>query len=248
MNKAISVIISFVVFLLSFMSLYTESSDFEYQSYVRINQETQEEEVVDVRKINSYDDLMKQMATDYFNVKSVNDDAVGFLNIPNIGYYPVVMGSDNQYYLTHNEYKENKSAGIPFMNTACEGTWDDIALLHGHKMRSGAMFGALYNYKDENFFKTNSPIAVFDGEYLYIYKPFSVFVYEDGKGIVHGEKLPKNARKEYMTEIAGNSMIQPTEEYDLTNQVLFLSTCDYTFDNARLLVASVMVEKIKYEE
>jgi len=246
-NRIISVIVSAVIILLSFASLYIESSDFEYQSYVRIDPDTNEEELIDTRDM-TYDELMSQMAADYFNIKDINDDTVGFLNIPNIGYYPVVMGNDNQFYLTHNEYKEKKSAGIPFMNTACGGTFDDIALIHGHKMKSGAMFGALHNYKDEEFFRNNDYISVFDGEYLYLYKPFSVFVYVDGKGDVTGEPMAKNARKEYLNGILEKSQIKPLEgeEFDLSKQVLFLSTCDYTKTNGRLLVASVMVKKIKY--
>ena len=33
-------------------------------------------------------------------------------------------------------------------------------------MKSGAMFGALSKYKDEEFFRNNDLITVFDGEYL----------------------------------------------------------------------------------
>lgn len=245
-NKIVCIAMSLVIMLLSFASLYTESSDFEYQAYLRVNPETKEEEVVDTRDM-TYDELMKQMATDYFNIKGINDDAVGFLNIPNIGYYPVVMGEDNQFYLNHNEYKEEQKAGIPFMNTASGGTFDDIALIHGHKMKSGAMFGALHKYKDEEFFKTNELISVFDGKYLYLYKPFSVSIYTDGQGKVTGEPMEEKARAEYMDNLLSASIIKTEETYDLTKPVLLLSTCDYTRTNGRLLVAAVMVEKVKYE-
>lgn len=248
-SRLIPVFVSLIIMVLSFASLYIETTDFEYQSYVRINPVTQEEEVIDTREISSYEDLMNNMAVDFFNVKSENEDVVGFLNIPNIGYYPIVMGQDNQFYLNHNEYKEPSKAGIPFMNTACEGTFDDIALIHGHKMKSGAMFGALSKYKDEEFFRNNDLITVFDGEYLYVYKPFSVFTYIDGRGDVVGDKMKKNERKEYLNGIYERSMFQvDTEEIDLTNQVLFLSTCDYMVNDGtgRMAVAGVMVEKVKY--
>lgn len=247
-NRIISAIVALVIMVLSFASLYVESSDFEYQTYIRVNKDTNKTEEVDTRDL-SYEELMEQMATDYFNIKSVNEDEVGFLNIPNIGYYPVVMGEDNQFYLNHNEYKEKASAGITFMNTACGGTFEDIALIHGHKMKSGAMFGALHYYQDEEFFRNNDYISVFDGEYLYLYQPFSVFVYEDGKGDITGETMGKNARKEYMQGILDKSTIKPADgqEFDLSKQVLFLSTCDYTKKNGRLMVASVMVKKIRYD-
>lgn len=247
MNKIISLCVSFCIIILSFSSIYIESTDYQYQTYTR-NPDTDEEEIVDTRGINSYEELMQQMATDYFNIYEQNNEIVGWLNIPNIGYYPIAMGTDNQYYLSHNEYKENSKAGVPFMNTACGGTFDDIALIHGHHMKNGAMFGSLSKYKDEQFFQTNDLISVFDGEYLYLYKPFTVTLYKDGTDAVKLNKMMPNERKEYLTSLMNESMVNMEEgtQIDLTNQVLFLSTCDYTFKNARLLVGSVMVEKIKY--
>lgn len=248
MNKIISLFISFCIIFLSFSSLYIESTDYQYQSYVRINPDTNEEEIIDTRDISSYEELMQQMATDYFNIHDINEEVVGWLNIPNIGYYPIAMGTDNQYYLSHNEYKKYSIAGVPFMNTSCGGTFDDIALIHGHHMKNGSMFGSLSKYKDEQFFQTNDLISVFDGEYLYLYKPFTVMLYEDGTNTVKTNKMMKNERKEYLTSLMNESMvsIEDGSQIDLTKQVLFLSTCDYTFTNARLLVGCVMVEKIKY--
>jgi sortase B len=225
-----------------------ESTDYQYQTYVRVDPVTKEETVIDAREFNEYDELMEQMATDYFNIYDVNSDIVGWLNIPNIGYYPVTMGEDNQYYLTHNEYKEAATAGIPFMNTASGGSFKDIALIHGHHMKNGSMFGSLSKYKDEMFFQTNDKITVFDGEYLYVYQPFSVTLYEDGTGVPKVNSMTKEERLEYLNSLKDASMVKMADgvEIDLNNQILFLSTCDYTFTNARLLVGSVMVEKYKY--
>lgn len=248
MNKFISLCVSFLVLVLSFASLYIESIDYQYQTYVRINPETKEEEVIDAREYNSYEELMKQMATDYFNIHDANDDAVGWLNIPNIGYYPVVMGDTNQYYLTHNEYKEYTIYGVPFMNTSCKGSFKDIALIHGHHMKNGSMFGSLSKYKDQEFFQNNELITVFDGEYLYVYRPFTTMLYTDGTDEVKTNEMLKNERKEYIQSLMDKSMVKLSEDVnvDLTKQVLFLSTCDYTFENARLLVGCVMIEKVKY--
>lgn len=248
MNKIISLCVSFCIIILSFASLYVESSDYQYQTYVRINPVTKEEEIIDAREFSDYDELMEQMATDYFNIYNINDEVVGWLNIPNIGYYPVTMNEDNQFYLTHNEYKEYSKAGIPFMNNSCGGTFDDIALIHGHHMKNGSMFGSLEKYKDEEFFQNNDLITVFDGKYLYIYQPFTVMLYKDGSDTIKTTKMNKIARKEYLESLMKQSMVKMKDGVDinLTNQVLFLSTCNYSFENARLLVGCVMVDKIKY--
>lgn len=251
MNKLINVCVSFCIILLSFASIYIEAYDYQYQAYVRIDPETHEEEIVDAREFNSYDELMEQMAIDFFNIYEANNEVVGWLNIPNIGYYPVIMGKDNQYYLSHNEYKNYSQKGVPFMNTACNGSFKDIALIHGHHMKNGSMFGSLSKYKDEQFFQTNDLITVFDGEYLYVYQPFTVFLYEDGSDDnVKVGGMMKNERKKYLQSLADKSIVDMADnvKIDLKNQVLFLSTCDYSFTNARLCVGCVMVEKYEYRQ
>ena len=247
MNKILCLIASISIFLLSFSSLYIESSDYQYQTYVRINPITKEEEIVDARVFEEDEDTtLQQMAMDYFAAYGVNNEVVGWLNIPNIGYYPVTMNEDNQFYLTHNERKENSIAGVPFMNNACGGSFEDIALIHGHHMKNGSMFGSLSKYKDSEFFKNNGLITVFDGEYLYYYKPFTVFLYEDGTDAIRLNKMEEDERLEYINSLRKKSIVTTDEELDLSKQVLFLSTCAYSFENARLTVGSVMVDKVPY--
>lgn len=246
MEKWVSICVSALIIFLSFFSLYIETTDYQYQSYIRIN-ENNEEEVVDTRNLDN-EELMKQMAQDYFTVKEKNLDVVGWLNIPNIGYYPVTMGEDNQFYLTHNEYKEYSKAGIPFMNTECGGSFKDIALIHGHHMKSGAMFGSLNKYQDEEFFKTNDLITVFDGEYLYFYKPFTVTIYADGGPdvpVVRG--MSPTERLDYLKGLHEKSRIK-TDDEPQYGQVLLLSTCDYSIKNGRLLIGAYVTEKIKYNQ
>lgn len=250
-TRILTVCVSLCIMLLSFASIYVESSDFQYQTYVRII-ETDDgeiiEEEIDARNYTTYDEIMNQMSIDFFALKEKNDDLVGWLNIPNIGYYPIVMGDDNQYYLKRDINKKYSSAGTLFMNTACEGSFSDIALIHGHRMKNGSMFGSLTKYRDEEFFNNNDLITVFDGKYLYIYQPFSVTLYEDGTDY-HKWGLPSIARKEYLQSIKDESMVELTKDIkiNLDNQVLMLSTCEYSFENARLLVSNVMIDKIKYD-
>ena len=60
--------------------------------------------------------------------------------------------------------------------------------------------------------------------------------------------MNKIDRRKYLQSLQDQSIVQMKEgtEIDLNNQVLFLSTCNYSFENARLLVGCVMVDKIKY--
>lgn len=248
MKNYFNIIISCILLLISFASVYNTTVDYEYETYIRIT-ETEKIEEIDPREFQNEDELLKNMAIDYFNVQSKNDKIVGWLNVPNIAYYPVMAYSDNQFYLTHNEYDRYSGNGIPFMNIESNYTFKDISLVHAHCCKSGKMFGKLRYYKDTKFFQKNDLICVFDGEYFYYYKPFSVFLIKDGVEFLKQKSLNESERLSYFESIYERSMTKMEEEIvpDLTAQILYLQTCDYTFTDARLIVASYCVRTIAYD-
>lgn len=64
---------------------------------------------------------------------------------------PVVQ-RDNEYYLSHNYFGEWDSNGTVFLNERnMIYPRDSILLVHGHNMRSGAMFGTLVKYERASY-------------------------------------------------------------------------------------------------
>lgn len=242
----------FIVMLFSFASIYVVIED-DYQKYTRHDISTGEDVEVDPRdfpKDNNDNELLKQMAYDYFNLKEQNSHCIGWLNIPDIGYYPVMAYTDNQFYLTHNDQDKYSTNGAIFMNTASEFSFKDTALLHGHKLRSGKMFGNLDYYLQEKFFQNNGMVLVFDGEFFYYYKQYTVFLLKDGVESITQHGLDKDERLEYMTSLYNKSRIslKNGENPNLENQMLFLQTCNYSFEDARLVVGLYATKAIQYEE
>ena len=89
-----------------------------------------------------------------------NEDIVGWLKLGDRIDYPVVK-RDNDFYLTHNFYGRKDSNGTLFVNMYNE-LWprDDVLLIHGHNMRSGAMFGTLLRYERYDYLKKH-PVVTF---------------------------------------------------------------------------------------
>ena len=83
-------------------------------------------------------------------LKSINQDVAGWLYmeaLPNIN-YPIVQGSDNDFYLHHTYKKESIFAGSIFVD--CKNTKDfsdQNTIVYGHNMKNGSMFGTLKQYK-----------------------------------------------------------------------------------------------------
>ena len=190
----------------------------------------------------SYD--FGSIATDYFALKQINEETVGWLNMPNICYYPIMYSGDTKY-LHLDVYGNYKYAGSLFMGANSRGSFENMALLYGHHMRDGSMFAGLKLYKNESFFNNNELIEVFDGEYLYKYKVYTILNIVDGKEFINQDP-DSEERVNYFKSLYNRSLVKG-EEPDYEAQMLFFQTCDYLgYDNCRLVVGSYLVEKIKY--
>lgn len=114
---------------------------------------------------------------DFLELYKQNSDVVGWLKAGDIIDHPVVQ-SDNEYYLTHDFYRRSDSNGTLFVNM--DNTLiprDDVILIHGHNMRSGAMFGRMYRYGDFEYLCKYPVITfrtIYDEDDVY-YTPIAVF-------------------------------------------------------------------------
>lgn len=238
-------VLAALLFTLAFAAVYSCVNDYEYEIY--IDRTNTEKTTIDPREIQNDDELMEKMARDYFRLKSKNKHVAGWINVPNVCYYPIMLGKDNQFYLTHNEYDRYWSNGSIFMNTASGGNFDDMVLLHGHHLRSGRMFGCLEKFKNRNFFQNNDMALVFDGLNFYYYKQYTVFLMKDGNSLVKHMDDPEK-RLSYFAGLYKKSMFPMSEGLspDLTAPMLYLQTCDYTFHDARISVGMYRTRTVPY--
>lgn len=91
---------------------------------------------------------------DWDTLIGINADVKGWLYLPDTPIdLPVVGTSDNDYYLTHDFWKQKKSTGCPFMDKYT-GQWDFNKTIYAHNMSrsSDAMFSPLLNFKDGDYF------------------------------------------------------------------------------------------------
>ena len=91
---------------------------------------------------------------DWDSLVEANGDVKGWLYLPDTPIdFPVVGTLDNDYYLTHDFWKQKKSSGCPFMDKDT-GQWDFNRTVYAHNMGSSSstMFSPLLKYKDEDYF------------------------------------------------------------------------------------------------
>lgn len=241
------VFLSLILIFCSFFSYLSYSSDFEYTLF-EIGS-VSPDDVVESQEdtFTADEDLNKQdigkIADDYFAMKEINSETVGWLNIPNICYYPVMYSGD-QKYLHADVYGNYLYSGTLFMGKNSLGSFDNMALIYGHHMKDGTMFAGLTQYKNEYFFNNNDLIELFDGKYLYKYKVYTVFNIVDGEEFI--EQNPLQDRADYFESLYNRSLVKGTAP-DFDANMLFFQTCDYLgYDNCRLVVGSYLIEKFLY--
>ncbi|MBQ2863617.1 MAG: class B sortase [Clostridia bacterium] len=106
-------------------------------------------------------------------IRSVNPDIIGWLKIDGTAInYPVVLGEDNEYYLTHAYNGEYLRSGTIFADCKNnKSVYDNRNLvLYGHNMANGSMFAAV-----KKFFRDPSML---EGTEIYFYSFDGVYVYE----------------------------------------------------------------------
>ncbi|MBP3479007.1 MAG: class B sortase [Oscillospiraceae bacterium] len=180
-----------------------------------------------------------------------NHDLVGWIRVPDTKIdNPVMQTSlDNRnYYLDKDfEHKYNK-AGTLYIREQCDVFWpSDNLVIYGHNMANNTMFGILDKYRKQDYWQNNQYIY-FDTLYeQHKYQIFAVFKTSanEGEGYPYHRFNDAASAEEYDAFI---STIKSMAFYDTGitpqygDELITLSTCEYTLNNGRLVVVAYLVE------
>lgn len=182
---------------------------------------------------------------DFDTLKSINDNVSGWLYmeaLPDIS-YPIVQGTDNEYYLHHTYKKESVFAGSIFMD--CKNTKDfsdQNTIVYGHNMKNGSMFGNLKSYKSQEVVDKSPYFWVITPDEAYKYKIFAIYTANVDGDTYTLIKGPGKETIDYGNRMEAKSNINTGEyQFKETDKIVTLSTC--TGDSStRFVVQGVRIE------
>lgn len=158
--------------------------------------------------------------------------------------YPVVQGNDNEFYLTHDFYKNALPSGSIFMDYRNNFENDKSIIVYGHHMRNKTMFGELVNFKDESFFKENNLVEIEYKGKNYTYEIFSVYIADlDNKDYLKTDFNTNGEFKDYLNYIIERSIYKSDINLDISDKIITLYTCSYEFKDARTIVHAKLISK-----
>lgn len=182
---------------------------------------------------------------DFNELESINQDVAGWLYmeaLPDIS-YPIVQGTDNDYYLHHTYKKEDVFAGSIFVDCKNSKDFSDQnTIVYGHNMKNGSMFGTLKQYKLQETVDKSPYFWIITPDEAYKYKIFAIYTANVDGDTYTLIKGPGTETVEYGESMKAKSDIDMGNyEFKQTDKMVTLSTC--TGDSAtRFVVQGVRVE------
>ena len=193
---------------------------------------------------------------DYDKMLAYNPEAVGYIRQDNGEYIdnPILLHSDNEYYLNHLANNQVSSVGSIFVDyRITEGLEARNAIIYGHNMGkrvNNIMFGSLnwYYYcdSDPEYYKNHPTFDVYVGYKHYKYYVFAVYKTEAEGGWTYTYSFENDeAFLKYVNDCKTRSKYTFEQAGEITAQdkIITLSTCCES-DDKRMIVQAVRREQI----
>lgn len=172
----------------------------------------------------------------------INSDYVGWLNVNNTKVnYPVVKGTDNEYYLDKNFDQEQDILGSIFMDYRNIGNnLDRHTILYGHYTERGLIFGDLDKYLNEDYLSNNKTFTFRSLQGEVTYEIFSVHI-SPSVGPLLDTTFKETSYGDFQkllkskSQVANNS--SPTED----QKIISLITCNYAIKDGRLFIHAMEI-------
>lgn len=222
--------------------------------------EAEEQEVVDeefAAQGDSQEEMVQVPLTvlpEYADLHLRNTDMVGWLTIPGTQIdYPVMQspeGVDAYYYLKHSFEKEEDHNGSIFLDQRndLQGQ-DDNLILYGHNMKSGAMFGTLKLYLEEDYLAEHPQISFSTLYEKRVYDIIAVCLakveYQDEEGFRYYNFLDADSRQafdEFKANVIEMNVYGEDVDMEYGDKLITLSTCNSYVEDGRMFVVAKLAQ------
>ena len=203
---------------------------------------------IGIKKGKAYTEKMLKVKT----LQQENSDIVGWIEISGTSInYPVLQGTDNEYYMTHNYKKQKSKNGSIFLTKDYD--WNipsSNLLIYGHNLQNGTMFQELLKYESEQYYKSH-PIIKFttekeDAEYEIIAVLKTRVFYKSEQNVFRYYYFVNAETEEQYNEFIKNAKTESIYNIDKTakygEQLITLSTCSYHVKDGRFAVIGRKIE------
>jgi len=177
-------------------------------------------------------------------LRKKNKDVIGWIyNEGTVINYPIMQTSNNVYYLRHLTDGSYSVSGSIFLDSINNKYFlDDNSILYGHHMKNGSMFASIEKYKKQSYYNEHPELWLLTPKQNYLLMPFAGLVVTPSREeyFMH-EFKSEEERKAYVKFALENSSFVGEMAPNAADRIITLTTCDYTFKNARFILVCTML-------
>ncbi|MEA5026688.1 MAG: class B sortase [Erysipelotrichaceae bacterium] len=179
---------------------------------------------------------------DFDELYQINSSVIAWIKIDDsVIDYPVVQGSDNEYYLNHLFDKTVNKMGSIFMDYRSNDDFSDRnTIIYGHNMKNGSMFAALTAYQQQDFYNTHQTISLYTVTNNYEVLIFAGFLTESTADYLQLTFVDDQDFLNYVAALRSASDFESTVSVDADDRLITLSTCAYDFADARYALYGII--------
>lgn len=167
--------------------------------------------------------------SEYSNLKNKynNDDLVGIIKIDGANIdEPVFKAKDNDYYLTHNGYKEEDKLGAIYLDYRFSFDTSKKKIIFGHNFENAdTPFKSLEKYYDKEYYKNNKYIYLKNDNINQKYEIFSVYVETSNWNYMNEPSENKKEWLEELKKMKNNSLYDTDADVNENDEILIMQTC-----------------------
>ncbi len=187
-------------------------------------------------------------AAKFAALKEQNGDFVGWLSIEGTNLdFPVMQTAADRadFYLKHDFDGNYSDYGVPYLDENCTLSNTDASMnlvIYGHNMKTGTIFGCLTGYKQAAYYEEH-PTIEFDNLYFSgcyeVFAAFAIDVVED-TSFVYNTYINMNpdTYDSFVEQAIARSDIKTGITPAYGEELLTLSTCEYSTENGRYVVVA----------
>lgn len=180
-------------------------------------------------------------------LREKNPDVVGWVMIPNTRInYPIVQGTDNQYYLNHTWDDRKSTAGAIFMESTNSPDFSDFrTIIYGHNMADSSMFGSLHRYDSKDYRDKYPYVYLVTDEGVLRYEIYSSYKADVESG-TYALNLTEDPYKAAFIRLTKEEALYETDITPaVSDRILTLSTCAGNASRRRVVHARLPMIQVE---
>lgn len=157
---------------------------------------------------------------------------------------PVMQTTDNEFYMNHNNKKEEFIGGSLFVDYRVNLNSTRKIIIYGHSSSTVDIpFTKLLGYKKQDFFLKHQDIELNYKDKKEIYQVFTVMLLKEDYFYTRLE-FTDEAFIKHLEELKEKSIYDTGINIDKTNKLLILQTCSQDEDGLYLVIGAKLKEKL----